>query len=226
MNRLHALKAHVAQLELVGAFPYHLASSLIDECIDLLENAVLKEPPKPFGDGKQFSSLPGDHLMVYGPNEISLICHTEWEAADAWKALEKAYAYGFQKGGMGMFDDQEPVMWQYRWLNPSNEKHPESMMKWEPCEPKYAGQTLEKRIEELLSYESDGKPQYEVRALYASPSLTPPSLQKQLGVITDTEDEAFNELVDIVCDKLIDSTPDSRFAGEKMNKVVRLIHKA
>jgi hypothetical protein len=60
-----------------------------------------------------------------------------------------------------------PVAWQYRWLNPSNSAvHPE-MLEWKPCVPKYAGQDLEGRIKELRSYEIDGKPLYEVRALYS-----------------------------------------------------------
>ncbi len=51
------------------------------------------------------------------------------------------------------------------------------------------------------------------------------SLKNQLGVITSTSDEDFNELVDIICDRLIHSKSDSAFMGEKMNEVVRLIHK-
>lgn len=66
-------------------------------------------------------------------------------------------------------DRQDIVAWQYRWLNPRDEDHPPSMMEWRSCVPQYAGQTLEERIEELRGYESDGKPQYEVRALFALP---------------------------------------------------------
>ena len=66
-------------------------------------------------------------------------------------------------------DHGVPVAWRYRWTNPYNEPNRERDMRWEPVEPKYAGQTMQGRIEELLSYESEGRPQYEVQALYAAP---------------------------------------------------------
>lgn len=62
---------------------------------------------------------------------------------------------------------QENLLYQYRWLNPSGEPQPQSMLGWEPLLPR-PGQTMEGRVEEVLSYESDGKPQYAVRVLYAS----------------------------------------------------------
>lgn len=63
----------------------------------------------------------------------------------------------------------EIVAWQYRWLNPSGSRQPESMLKWQLCESKYPGQSVEDRVKDLLSYETDGKPQYEVRPLFAMP---------------------------------------------------------
>ena len=62
-----------------------------------------------------------------------------------------------------------PVLWQYRWANPGN--NPDVSledMEWRevaPDDPKM--QTLEARIEELRFYRYNGKPIYEVRALYA-----------------------------------------------------------
>lgn len=61
----------------------------------------------------------------------------------------------------------KPVAWQYRWLNPSGSEVSADMLEWKPCVEKYAGQSLENRIKELRSYDMDGKPMYEVRALYA-----------------------------------------------------------
>ena len=57
----------------------------------------------------------------------------------------------------------EPALWQYRWANPGN--NPDVSledMEWREVAPD--------RIEELRAYRYDGKPIYEVRALYAHPA--------------------------------------------------------
>jgi hypothetical protein len=66
----------------------------------------------------------------------------------------------------------QPVAWFERWIPPPGESHPPSMTKWNLVEPKYAGQTLQSRIDELRSYSSDGRAQHEVRPLFAHPPGT------------------------------------------------------
>ena len=69
--------------------------------------------------------------------------------------------------------EQKPVAWTERWIPPPGETHhPHSMTKWRLVEPKYAGQTLDGRIEELRSYNFTGRAQHEVIPLYRSP-ITP-----------------------------------------------------
>ena len=65
----------------------------------------------------------------------------------------------------------EPVaLWQYRWLNPSKDFGPPSMMEWKEINDMATGQSLKNKIKEILSYNSmDGGPFYEVRALYTHP---------------------------------------------------------
>jgi hypothetical protein len=63
---------------------------------------------------------------------------------------------------------QEPVLYQFRWTNPSGDNHPESMMEWKLVEPTW-NQTVEQKYAELAAYRYGGKPVYEVRALYAAP---------------------------------------------------------
>lgn len=67
-----------------------------------------------------------------------------------------------------MTKNSAPILWQYRWLNPSGGQQPQWMLQWKPVVPA-AGQSMDSRIEEVLSYETDGKKQYEVRALYLDP---------------------------------------------------------
>lgn len=119
---------------------------------------------------------------------------------DHLESLEKAGAHpnGLSRSMLNQCikyaqQDVEPVAWQYRWLNPLNENHPESALRWEPCEPKYAGQTLEARIAELRSYEMDGKPQYEVRPLYEVPNSEFASKMKLLQEEVDRDRKRSNE---------------------------------
>lgn len=51
-----------------------------------------------------------------------------------------------------------------------------------------------------------------------------PNLKHQLGVMTSTSDDDFNQLVDIVCDELLGSTADTAFMSNRMNEVVRRLH--
>ncbi len=70
---------------------------------------------------------------------------------------------------------QEPVMWQYRWTNPTGDNQPQSMMEWKPVEPRWNGTVLEK-VQELETYRYGGKPTYEVRALVVAPQPQRPPL--------------------------------------------------
>lgn len=64
----------------------------------------------------------------------------------------------------------EPVAWQHRWTNPGdNPEATEADMAWKPIETWNRLQTLEQRIEELQAHRYNGKPCYEVRAVYTLP---------------------------------------------------------
>lgn len=71
-----------------------------------------------------------------------------------------------------MRETDTPVAWQYRWTNPMGERvHPKAT-EWQMLDGMAPGQSVENKIEELLSYVSDnGVHQYEVRPLYAGPTL-------------------------------------------------------
>ena len=66
---------------------------------------------------------------------------------------------------------QEPVMYQYRWLNPGDKPdQPESELEWKLVEVRNVyTDTIANRIDELRGYRFNGKPVYEVRPLYAAP---------------------------------------------------------
>jgi hypothetical protein len=62
----------------------------------------------------------------------------------------------------------DPARWEYRWLNPSN--IPDSFdTDWKVVEPR-RNETIADRIAELETYTYVGKPVYECRPLYTSPS--------------------------------------------------------
>lgn len=67
-----------------------------------------------------------------------------------------------EEGGQ-VVDD--PVMFQFRWLNPAGDKHPESMSEWQEVTPRWNA-TVKEKCDELLAHRYDGKPVYEVRKLY------------------------------------------------------------
>lgn len=68
--------------------------------------------------------------------------------------------------------DAEPELWQYRWTNPAGDLGSEDNMAWKRVVVRrmQTMQTMQQRIDELLAYRYDGKPIYEVRALYAHPA--------------------------------------------------------
>ena len=60
----------------------------------------------------------------------------------------------------------EPVWFQYRWTNPDNNPRTQpSETEWKPVELKHC-QTIPEEAALLGRYQYDGKPCYEVRALY------------------------------------------------------------
>ena len=65
---------------------------------------------------------------------------------------------------------QEPVLYQYRWLNPDNNPNiGKNETAWLPVEPRNVHtDTVENRVRELWAYRYGGKPVYEVRPLYTA----------------------------------------------------------
>lgn len=100
----------------------------------------------------------------------------------------------------------EPVAWQFRWTNPGNNPSVDpSEIEWKTVAPKYPMTSIEDTLANLRAYRFDGKPCYEVRALYAAPPAAPapvvPLTDEQLARIA-VEDEfllycdqdSFNEI--------------------------------
>lgn len=61
----------------------------------------------------------------------------------------------------------EPVLWQYRWTNPTGDSYQDKLTGWELVKPAW-NQTVQQKCDELLAYRYDGKPIYEVRALFTA----------------------------------------------------------
>ena len=72
---------------------------------------------------------------------------------------------------------REPVLWQYRWTNPSGDSYQESQTDWKQVEPTW-NQTVQQKCEELLAYRFGGKPTYEVRGLYTTPPSAVPVVEQ------------------------------------------------
>jgi len=137
----------------------------------LLEDADLKflhglsQP----GDDGEFSTIAlhvGDGHTGYGLY-ASLDEYPE-EGADIICKFDRSEAQQDQPA-------QEPVMYQYRWLNPGdNPDQPESELEWKLVEVRNVyTDTIANRIDELRGYRFSGKPVYEVRPLYAAPPTQP-----------------------------------------------------
>lgn len=76
---------------------------------------------------------------------------------------------------------QEPVLYQYRWLNPGNNPNDHCEAEWTLVEPRNPHMdTVHDRIQELEAYRYDGKPVYEVRALYAAAPQAEPLTDDQI----------------------------------------------
>jgi hypothetical protein len=86
-----------------------------------------------------------------------------WTSSQAGYEESQMIAYG-EACAAAERETQEPVAWQYRWLNPAD--MPDQKPEWLPIEP-YWNQTVQEKIAELEAYRYNGKPCYEVRALYA-----------------------------------------------------------
>jgi hypothetical protein len=67
----------------------------------------------------------------------------------------------------------EPVAWQQRWTNPGvNPNVSPEEVDWKPLELK--GRTEAETLRDLVAYTFDGRPCYEVRALYTHPAASVP----------------------------------------------------
>lgn len=110
-----------------------------------------------------------------------------------------------QKNGVLAADDKavgEVVLYQYRWLNPTN-KHcePASMLDWKLVELRNPyTDTIEGQVRELEAYRYQGMPVYEVRALFTRPQqaaqvaqpLTDEQITKQFIHTEETENQFVN----------------------------------
>jgi hypothetical protein len=73
----------------------------------------------------------------------------------------------------------EPVLWQQRWTNPGvNPNVSPEEVDWKPLELK--GRTEAETLRDLVAYTYDGRPCYEVRALYTHPAAPAPLTDEQI----------------------------------------------
>lgn len=94
----------------------------------------------------------------------------------------------------------EPVRWEYRWTNPSNDPGRTSDTEWKDVAPRW-NQTIEQACHELEGYHHDGKPCYEVRALYTTPQAAQQAAQAPAGWVPSREDfDLFRQWFDSVQD--------------------------
>lgn len=123
--------------------------------------AVVRGPVSAFNDPESGTLVDFDceGPLSYDPDDGE-----ELFTADQMREYARAalLAADGQAGG-------EVVAYQYRWLNPANNyAEPPSMLEWKPVEVRNTyTDTIEERVRELKAYRYDGKPVYEVRALYA-----------------------------------------------------------
>ena len=96
----------------------------------------------------------------------------------------------------------EIVGWQNRWTNPGSDPmvHQQDI-DWKPVASRAPAQTIQQRIDELRSHKyTDGKPCYEVRAIYtqAAPAQRQPLSDMQIFAATHAE---MDSLLDHICDE-------------------------
>jgi len=82
--------------------------------------------------------------------------------------------------------EPEPAMWQQRWTNPgvNPDVWPEEV-DWKPLDLK--GRTEADTLRDLVAYTFDGRPCYEVRALYTHPAAPVPAVQSAARAIADEQ---------------------------------------
>jgi len=82
--------------------------------------------------------------------------------------------------------EPEPAMWQQRWTNPGVNPNvwPEEV-DWKPLDLK--GRTEADTLRDLVAYTFDGRPCYEVRALYTHPAAPVPAVQSAARAIADEQ---------------------------------------
>jgi hypothetical protein len=61
----------------------------------------------------------------------------------------------------------ELVRWEYRWLNPTGQPLPDSVLEWQAIVPRW-NQTIKQACDELIAYRFEGKQIYHIRALYTT----------------------------------------------------------
>jgi hypothetical protein len=82
--------------------------------------------------------------------------------------------------------EPEPAMWQQRWTNPGvNPNVSPEEVDWKPLELKF--RTEADTLRDLVAYTFDGRPCYEVRALYTHPAAPVPAVQSAARAIADEQ---------------------------------------
>ena len=105
----------------------------------------------------------------------------------------------------------DPVEWQY--------KHVDALTQWEKVEPDWRiRQTLEQRIAELRAFRYDGKPCYEVRALYTAPQAPQP-----LTLSDEQIDAAIRDPLDKLLDIILEYGTSSEAVRPAARKLARTV---
>lgn len=102
---------------------------------------------------------------------------------------------------------QEPVLHQYRWLNPANNPDDTDLMDWKLVEPRNPHMdTVQDRITELEAYRYDGRVVYEVRGLFAhaQPVEQPTEIERLTAHLkqANAQTEEFERKWYLACDEL------------------------
>jgi len=127
------------------------------------------------------SSFPELNMSNFVENEVSEL--NGWGIRVA-TALDSIIA--------SMEAQPEPVLYQYRWLNPANNPDDAGLMDWKLVEPRNPHMdTVQDLTKELEAYRYEGKPVYEVRALYTTAQPSEPYHPEQnLEMVQPSEPKA------------------------------------
>ena len=149
---------------------------------------ALAQPPAPTAQPAPMSQ-PNRLIAYSAAAKLREIGYVWDEKSGKWEAAQPVQQPG-----------AEPIGWQYRWTNPGGDPivHQQDI-DWKPVASRAPAQTIQQRIDELRGYKyTDGKPFYEVRAIYtqAAPAQRQPLTQDEILDMAEGASLQFHDLLE------------------------------